>query len=149
MFRFRSFVVSMIVLTAVALYCLPIAFAGDAPAAKPAVTKTWTAGVVPPSSPAPPVAAPDPEKKAGRLGIIERRKLGLTIGNILPIAKRLEAEGKIDKDNPEESATLIYQELVKQNPRAFADPQLDLDGILAFIEKLMPLIMQLIAIFSA
>jgi hypothetical protein len=46
------------------------------------------------------------------------------------------------------AAGQIAQELAVDNPKAFGDPSLDWDAILAFIEKLLPLILQLISIFG-
>lgn len=110
-------------------------------------TKAWTAGkdTTKPGSPAVVKAGDRPD---GRLGLLERRRLGLTIGKVRPIVERLSSEGKIDKDNPSAAAALVMHELMEQDPQAWGQAEMDWDAILAFLEKLIPLIITLINLFS-
>lgn len=84
-----------------------------------------------------------------RMTIRERRDAGVTIHNLRVKAKELYEDGQIDKDmSRAEISALIFSELQQDNPKAFADPTLDLDAILAFIEALLPIILALIGMFS-
>jgi hypothetical protein len=78
----------------------------------------------------------------------QRREMGLTLANCLRTAKKLKQAGVLS-DDPDVASGQIAAELAGENPKAFADPSLDWDAILEFIEKLLPLIMPLIAIFGA
>lgn len=84
------------------------------------------------------------------LSFRQRRELGLTIANLAEIAKELKAEGEIDKDTPRsEVAAAIAVRLEAKNPAAFKGAAaIDLDSIIAFIERLLPLILKLIDLFS-
>ena len=78
----------------------------------------------------------------------QRRQMGLTVRNIARATRVLASEGIITKDTPEdEAAELVLERLVMDNPQSFADPTLDWDAVLAFIERLIPLIMTIIALF--
>lgn len=78
----------------------------------------------------------------------QRRDMGLTFGNIMRATRVVVASGAIDADDPAEVvAAAVAQQLVVENTKAFADPSLDWDAVLAFIEKLIPIIMTLIALF--
>lgn len=91
---------------------------------------------------------------ASRLGIIERRKLGLTFANALRIARKLHAEGTLVDDDSETAAAQVAAAMVAENPQAFKavagerDWSAFFDQLIAFLEKLMPLILQLIQIFA-
>ena len=84
------------------------------------------------------------------MGIInfrKRRKLGLTIPKIAVTAKALKEAGELDGLSREEIAEAIADEIMGASPRAFAELGVDWDSVLAFIEKLLPIILQLIAMF--
>ena len=81
------------------------------------------------------------------LTIVQRRKLGLTLGNCLRSARKLRRSGELS-DDPDIAAGQIAADLAGENPSAFGDPGIDFEAILAFIERLLPLIMQLISIFG-
>jgi hypothetical protein len=86
------------------------------------------------------------------MGIIQRRKLGLSIANVRDTTKRLLAEGKIDKEMPKAViAAAVMDEIIAQNPKAWAEEAKvgapDWDAILAFIEKLIELFMKFAPLF--
>jgi hypothetical protein len=83
------------------------------------------------------------------LTIRQRREMGLTAANIFRVTRELCRDGTIDKSTPREDvAQAVIDRLVIENPKAFADPSVDWDAILAFIEKLLPFILQIIALFG-
>ena len=83
------------------------------------------------------------------LTLRQRRAMGLTVRNMARAARELAADGSIDKDTPREDvAELVLEKIVTENPKAFADPGVDWDAILAFIEKLLPLILAIISMFG-
>lgn len=92
-----------------------------------------------------------------RLGVLERRKLGLTFGNALRIARKLHREGSLVSDDSQSAAAQVAAAMVAENPELFrtaaADGERDWEeffsALIAFLEKMMPLILQLIEIFSA
>ena len=76
----------------------------------------------------------------------QRRELGLTIPSMVRAARKL---GKRLHPDPDIASAQILQELVAENPKAFAKPGINWEAILAFIEKLLPIILQIISIFAA
>ena len=92
-----------------------------------------------------------------RLGVLERRKLGLTFGNALRIARKLHSEGSLISDDAQTAAAQVAAAMVTENPELFktavADGQRNweefFNSLISFLEKLMPLILQLIEIFGA
>ncbi|MHB8902460.1 MAG: hypothetical protein ACYC6Y_27175 [Thermoguttaceae bacterium] len=91
-----------------------------------------------------------------RLGVFERRKLGLTFGNALRFARKLHDEGWLVGDDSQTAATQIAAAMVAENPdlyrTAVAESQRSWEEffglLISFLEKMMPLILQLIQIFS-
>lgn len=78
----------------------------------------------------------------------QRRDMGLTLVNLTRKAKQLKDAGVItDDDDARDVAIEIGDLLFADNPKAFADPQINWDDVLAFIEKLIPLILKIIALF--
>ena len=77
----------------------------------------------------------------------ERRELGLTPLNIFRTAKALKKKGLLS-GNRKTAAKQIATTIRSKNERAFDKPGVDWDSILAFIEKLLPIILQLLAIFG-
>lgn len=87
-----------------------------------------------------------------RLGVIERRRLGLTITTLAPLVKSLRDEGQLTGE-PAVDAVLLAQVLMAQKPKEFAeaagrDWQAFFDVLIAFLEKLLPIILQLIDLFT-
>ena len=87
--------------------------------------------------------------KVERIGFLERRRLGLTPIGVIAATRRLAKDGQInaamDKD---EICELVATEIMLQNAPAWAEaPEINWEAILAFIEKLIPIILALIALF--
>jgi hypothetical protein len=82
-----------------------------------------------------------------KLSMRERRDMGLTIPAMVKAAKKLKKAGALSSD-PDIAASQILNELIAANPKAFAKPGIDWEGILAFIEKLLPIILKFISIFG-
>lgn len=97
-----------------------------------------------------PSAEAEVEARDGRLTLRQRRQLGLTFRNCLQAARKLKAEGTLDAD-PDIAAAQIAA-VISGDPeyaKAYAEVgAVNWDAILAFIERLIPLIMQLIQLFS-
>ena len=87
----------------------------------------------------------------GRLTVRQRRQMGLTFLGTLGAARELARRGEIHKDmDRKEISALIAEEIMATNAKAWADnaAAIDWDAIIAFIEKLIPLILKLIELFS-
>lgn len=87
----------------------------------------------------------------GKLTVRQRRQMGLTFRGALQAARELNRRGEIHKDmDSKEISALIAEEIMVTNAKAWADNAvaIDWDAILAFIEKLIPLILKLIELFS-
>ena len=87
-------------------------------------------------------------KVGRRMGILERRRLGLTFGNIARVAKDLKSKGQLAED-PTIAAGQIMAQIAAENPQTYSEPGVDWDAILEFIEALLPIILQIIEMFSA
>ena len=84
---------------------------------------------------------------ADGLTIKQRRGMGLTVANVRKILVEKQAAGELDGKTVEELSVEVLGQLVAENPKAFADPKIDWDALIAFLEKLIPLIMKIIALF--
>lgn len=85
----------------------------------------------------------------GSLTWKQRRELGLTFGGIAKAARQAHAKGDLEEGmSRSEMAAAVLNELSAQNPKAYGDAAIDLDGILQFIESLLPLILTLINLWS-
>ena len=82
----------------------------------------------------------------------QRREMGLTFRNIRRVMAEMQAAGELQDKDRATIAVEVMGRLVDENPKAFQDAggieDWDWDAILEFIEKLIPLIMQIIAMFS-
>ncbi len=83
----------------------------------------------------------------GRMKIKKRRELGLTIRNIAKEVAKLKDAGELEDLSDAEISALVMNNLMEQNPKAYADPSLDFDSILKFIEFLLPIILKLLPLF--
>lgn len=84
-----------------------------------------------------------------RLTLRERRDLGITWANVFSKAKELYKDGQISADmSRAEIAAMVFCDIAADNPKAFADPTVDWDAIIAFIEQLLPLILTIIGLFA-
>lgn len=78
----------------------------------------------------------------------QRRAAGVTIRNLVKTAKALKDAGDLEGLSDSEMSAAILMKLVEGNDAVLNDPQFDWDGLLQFLERLLPLILQLIAIFG-
>ena len=87
--------------------------------------------------------------RRGGLPWIQRRRMGVTPLNMARVAKQLQKNNEdFHEWSDEEISAAIINELLNENPQAFKElTAMDWDGLLAFIEKLIPLILQIIAMF--
>ena len=91
------------------------------------------------------------KKTEARRGLTfrERRELGLTFRNILRVTKQLQENGELEDLTQAEIAAEVMAVIAEENPKSFAEASLDWDGILNFIERLLPIILKLIELFGA
>ena len=79
----------------------------------------------------------------------QRQDLGLTIPKISAVLRDLQKEGQLEKGMDKSVvAAMVLDRLSAENPRAYADRDIDIETILKFIEAILPLIMALIQLFS-
>jgi hypothetical protein len=83
--------------------------------------------------------------EARGLTLRQRREIGLTLRNCIRVARGLNRDDELS-DDPDIAAGQIAVALAGENPQAFVG--VDWDAILEFIEKLIPLIMKIIALFG-
>ena len=143
----RLFLTSLIVFilaSGVAIAQLP------APASAPA----WGGPAPAPDTPVPEIDkdAPQLAPQAFRKGLTwkQRREMGLTIRNIRRVMAEMQQKGELVGKSRDIVAAEVMERLVTENPKAFYDAGVDWDwdAILAFIERMIPLIMTLISLFS-
>lgn len=80
----------------------------------------------------------------------QRRDLGLSLAAVRDAVRELKRSGAIDdRSSTSEIAAKVLESLEAKDPKAFAAPGLDLDAILEWLETIVPLIMKIIALFSA
>lgn len=80
----------------------------------------------------------------------EMRKMGLTVLNVRRRARQMAMAGEITSDMPpEQIRDIVIDDLMGEEPGAWRNVGApDWDAIIAFITKLLPLILQLLAIFG-
>lgn len=78
----------------------------------------------------------------------QRDDFGLSRENVKKIVRQLRKEGKLRGLSNREIAGLVLDTIVAENPKAFAQAQIDWDALIAFIEKLLPLILKIIELFN-
>jgi hypothetical protein len=80
----------------------------------------------------------------------EMRRLGLTVLNVRRRARQMAIAGEITADmSPDQIRDIVIDDLQGDEPRAFQQVSApDWSAILAFIEKLLPLILKIIAMFG-
>ena len=84
------------------------------------------------------------------LSVRERRKLGITFYGVLTTLRAMKRDG-VDVRGTErrERAEMVFSRLLDDRPDAVAEidwDNIDWDAILAFIEKVIELVMKLIAV---
>ena len=80
----------------------------------------------------------------------EMRRMGLTVLNIRRRARKMAVAGEITSDMPHDQIRdIIIDDLMGEEPGAWREVSApDWDAIIAFITKLIPLILQILAIFG-
>jgi len=80
----------------------------------------------------------------------EMRRLGVTVLNVRRRTRQMAAAGEITADMPADRIRdIIIDDLMGDEPHAFQQLGApDWDAIIAFIEKLLPLILKIIAMFG-
>lgn len=80
----------------------------------------------------------------------EMRKMGLTVLNVRRRARQMAIAGEITSDmSGEQIRDIVIDDLMGEEPGAWRNVGApDWDSIIAFITKLLPLILQLLAIFG-
>ncbi len=81
-------------------------------------------------------------------GIRQRREMGLTIRNVKGLLDEMKADGDLEGKTNAELAVEVLDNLLDGKPSAFKDPEIDWDQLLAFIERLVSLILKLIGLFT-
>ena len=95
-------------------------------------------------------AAKDETPEGGRLTIRQRREMGATFANCRRIMKQLDSDGALS-DDPAVATTQVASVLLKENPKGFSDAEdagIDWDNFMEFLEKLIEMIMRIMALFS-
>ena len=80
------------------------------------------------------------------LTIKQRRAMGITFRNLRLKLREMHDAGELEGKTRAEISVEMMNRLVQDNPKAFADPSLDFDSILAFIERLLPILLFLLAL---
>jgi hypothetical protein len=80
----------------------------------------------------------------------EMRRLGVTVLSVRRRARQMAIDGEITSDmSGEQIRDIVMDDLMGDEPHAFQQLGApDWDAILAFIEKLLPLILKIIAMFG-
>jgi hypothetical protein len=82
-----------------------------------------------------------PILKRRELSLKQARELGLSLPNLVAVAKELRAEGEIDDSTSRaEKVAAITVRLHDKNPQAFSLGNVDWDAVFEFIDRLMGLI---------
>jgi len=81
------------------------------------------------------------------LSIKQRREMGLTFRNVRKILAKKHQAGELDGREVPTIALEVMAELVDADPSAF-DREIDWDKLFEFLERLIELIMKLVAIFG-
>ncbi len=85
------------------------------------------------------------------IGRKQRKAMGLTFRNVRKTIVQLQGTGDITEDmTTEEVSLVVFDFLVEQNPQGFSggDPSRDWDSFFAFLERLVALLLKLMALFG-
>lgn len=82
--------------------------------------------------------------------IRDRRRLGVNFFSVLRAARKVSSDPKFEPTTKEDLSEAILEEIMgeKLASARMTREGIDWDGLLAFIEKLIPLIMKLMALFG-
>ena len=83
------------------------------------------------------------------MSIRDRRKKGVTFLAVLRAARELSDDADFDPANKKEFSEKVLEKIIsKKLPEAQnEEPEIDWNGLLEFIERILPLILQILAIF--
>ena len=103
-----------------------------------------------PSAPSDSVSAMSDQFFASNsLSFRDRRRLGLTIPNMANALRDLQKDGELEPDMDRALvAAMVFERLAANDPKSYSEVDLDIDVILAFIEKMLPIIMTILKLFS-
>lgn len=93
-----------------------------------------------------------PSRGRWRLDRKERRRLGVTLFNVLAKARELGKRGEFDREDIPSMALEIQGMIIADNPQLFREPGWDqdrMDRILEFIERFLEIIAKWLPIFLA
>lgn len=78
----------------------------------------------------------------------QRRAMGITFRNIRRVLAEKKAAGELEGKDAATLSVEVANQLAGENPKAFADPSIDFDALLDFIERLIAFILRIMAIFA-
>ena len=83
------------------------------------------------------------------MSIKDRRKKGVTFLSVLRAARELSEDAEFDPQNKKEFSEKILEKIISKKLVAAKseEPEIDWNGLLEFIERILPLILQILAIF--
>ena len=83
------------------------------------------------------------------LNFFERRRYGLTVLKLKPLVEEVLKNGEVDPNDRTAMAAAVLERHIEANPGMFEKPEaINWDQLLEFIERLLPLILRIIALFS-
>ena len=118
-------------------------FAGDALSAETEKGVAWGDGNV--------VAVDDENVEARRVTRRQAREIGITTNRMLPVLRQIKADGRVDLDDREAVAEAVLAGMLDDSGPKLGGPkpsEVDWGAILDFIERLIPLLLKLIALFG-
>ena len=118
---------------------------GDAPLVAPVpdvVTVPVEVTVVPAGDAGLKAAAADVAGRE-RLTVWQRRSMGITIPNIMRTMIAMHRAGELEGKDSGLVAASVGERLVTDNPKAFADPKLDWDAVMEWIEIIVRIILSI------
>jgi len=81
-------------------------------------------------------------------GIRQRRAMGLTFRNVRKLLEEMQADGDLGEKTNAELAVEVLSNAVNTRPAVFRDAAIYWDKLLAFLEKLISLILKIIGLFA-
>jgi len=96
----------------------------------------------------------DPAAAVERLGFFQRRKLGLTLGNVRRVLKTMREQGEIDEStDASTAAVMVAKVLVQENTDAYKaaagrDWEAFFEAVIAFLEKFIPMLLTILGLFG-
>ena len=83
------------------------------------------------------------------MSIKDRRKKGVTFLSVLRAARELADDADFDPTNKKEFSEKVLEKIISKKlaQAQNEEPEIDWNGLLEFIERILPLILQILAIF--